>query len=65
MFTKFLTKLTLFEKCNKCGALYDSTTTCVPCAVVYATITLTIQEVSRMHNCAWLGKEYKCEHLAS
>ena len=57
--------LTNFADCAKCGAIYDKSTTCVPCAVAYATIALTIQEVARMHTCAWLGKEYKCEHLAS
>jgi hypothetical protein len=60
-----LTKLVNFTDCTKCGAVYDKSTTCVPCAIVYATIALTIQETARMHNCAWLGKEYVNEHLAS
>lgn len=61
MFTKFET----YAKCIKCGALYDDSSTCVPCAIQWATLALTIQETTRSYNCDWLGKEYKNEHLAS
>jgi len=57
--------LTKFTDCAKCGAVYDKGTTCVPCAIKWATISLTIQETTRSYNCDWLGKEYANEHLAS
>jgi len=54
-----------YSICAKCNASYKIGATCVQCAIMWATLSLTITETIRSYNCDWLQQEYKNEHLPS
>lgn len=44
-----------FAICGKCGASYKAKETCVPCALVWATISQLTLETTRAYNELWVG----------
>ena len=44
-----------FSICAKCGASYKSKETCLPCALMWATIAQTVLETTRAYNAEWNG----------
>jgi hypothetical protein len=44
-----------FAICSKCGASYKAKETCVPCALMWATIAQTVLETTRAYNAEWAG----------
>jgi uncharacterized OB-fold protein len=53
------------SKCTKCGASYNPKTTCVSCALVWATVAQLIHETTRAYNEAWSGKPSPDYYMAS
>ena len=41
--------------CGKCGEAYKAKATCVPCALVWATVAQLTLETTRAYNAEWRG----------
>lgn len=47
-----------YETCSHCGAMYDRRTTCVSCALKWASLCEIVRETTKMYNAVWEGRVY-------